>query len=1134
MDFKNILQTLSHLSEGAQKKAKPDFLDMDKDGNKKEPMKKASKDAKKALVGKAISKKKGTLKDWFEHIDAKYLAENTAPEIDGSVTANYASKMVKALNDRFGGEYFEHAFNKDGSVTIVKQGMWADEAARGLGRDPDRDADLKLPGALTGKNFNDAIDPWYREFRNKGWRFDQPVNGKFTIAVNKQQGVTEAVPSGTIDSPATTNYALKIIKALDDRFSSGYFEHQTNKDGSVTIFKPGMWADEAGRALGRDPDRDPDYKRPDVLTGKNFNDAIDPWYYEFRNKGWRFDQPMNGKFTIAVMKKPDVAETEQVTIQPAKQNAQVIKQGNQTLGTVTNPALASTIKSAIGKGEMSLAGAQLGETEDEYSAKKARAGKDIGKPGKNFAKIAKSAGKKYGSKESGEKVAGAVLAKLRNLKEAERPSDDSDMGAGLGAGRSRTTFEGAKPDFLDMDKDGNKKESMKKAVADKKKQKVKESMNHRISAARLEGKSHGLRGHAHSGKRYEDLEEMKAYHEGYKEGLDECYGQGVYEGVLGTLGGAALGGMLGGPVGAAIGAVGGQEMTKGGSAVFEKSLPATVSGMASQEMQEGEEFGAYDYEQLAQAVYDEHPDLSTSGDAKELMNVGYELAVEMFGPKVARQSFGYKQDFPSDFASAYRYLQQNSDAVDEGVASSIGGVAGKVLPGVGATLAAQDAYKRQQAGDTTGAVISGLSGAAGLVPGVGTAASLAGTGIQAARDKARTGSWFPDQKQIAAASQKDPFTESLEIQLQKLLSESNEKVDEGLSVTISKGQQGAPDSVSVSAQDGEADQLLGLIKNAGLGLFGDEQGTSNYGAPSGSSEVNSPGGIEVVDDHDGMMGIMKKLSGIQQSGDEDYADEEGEEDCGCEGECDCGQQECNECGGMGMHESSCSSSKEMIDEVESEDQQEFEVAEDNAPDSGEAESTADENAEAEEDKALAGADSGNEEELDEVEQIDEKVKIFQRDQNPNPQRDYAGTPVRYPKGHSAHGDAHRAIVAKAAKASRREGSLKGSDKSTWRRQNDNHQLHAGHADKEYNPKMEEYELNEWANNAGGKGTDEAFERDIEFMTNIISGGLNKRKSTGQTTVPVIASQTERQYSQESTSINESINDWQKLAGIKKL
>lgn len=51
--------------------------------------------------------------------------------------------------------------------------------------------------------------------------------------------------------------------------------------------------------------------------------------------------------------------------------------------------------------------------EAEYSAKKAAAGKDIGKPGKQFAKIAKKAGEKYGSEEKGKKVAGAVLKKLR-------------------------------------------------------------------------------------------------------------------------------------------------------------------------------------------------------------------------------------------------------------------------------------------------------------------------------------------------------------------------------------------------------------------------------------------------------------------------------------------------------------------------------------------------------------------------------------------------------------------------------------------------------------------------------------------------------------------------------------------------
>lgn len=47
--------------------------------------------------------------------------------------------------------------------------------------------------------------------------------------------------------------------------------------------------------------------------------------------------------------------------------------------------------------------------EADYSAKKAAAGKDIGKPGKNFEKIAK----KSGGGEKGKRIAGAVLAKLR-------------------------------------------------------------------------------------------------------------------------------------------------------------------------------------------------------------------------------------------------------------------------------------------------------------------------------------------------------------------------------------------------------------------------------------------------------------------------------------------------------------------------------------------------------------------------------------------------------------------------------------------------------------------------------------------------------------------------------------------------
>jgi len=49
-----------------------------------------------------------------------------------------------------------------------------------------------------------------------------------------------------------------------------------------------------------------------------------------------------------------------------------------------------------------------------YSAKAGAAGKDLGKPGKNFGKIAAKAGREYGSAAAGKRVAGAVLNKLRN------------------------------------------------------------------------------------------------------------------------------------------------------------------------------------------------------------------------------------------------------------------------------------------------------------------------------------------------------------------------------------------------------------------------------------------------------------------------------------------------------------------------------------------------------------------------------------------------------------------------------------------------------------------------------------------------------------------------------------------------
>lgn len=575
-------------------------------------------------------------------------------------------------------------------------------------------------------------------------------------------------------------------------------------------------------------------------------------------------------------------EAEQVTLEPAKQNTQVIKQGTKTLGTVTNPQLAAQIKQSIGKGEMSLAGDELGE-EADYSAKKARAGQDIGKPGKNFAKIAKDAAKRYGSKERGEKVAGAVLAKLRGkTNEADQPPNTSMA--------SPLTFEAkAKPDFLDLDKDGNKKESMKDAAKDKKK--VKEGMEHRLKAARHAGKAHALGKEGYNCK-YDDMEEARSYHEGYKEGLDECYGQMPIQGYVGET---------------------------------EGTMPAaTVPGMASQAEDDGVEEG----------------NAFTAALAKT--------------PKGGKFSVG--------------------------------------------------------------------------------------------------GKTFTDRTSYDAKVSESPFAfESWDNQLSALL-ESKEEVAEGMTVSISKGQQGMPDSVSVTAQDQDADQLLAAIKHAGLGMFGGEEQPGQSSPMSlQPADAGAEGGedIGVVDDHEGMMALIKKVTGdsVGPQGGEiaadaeggDYEEEGGAEEVACE---TCGHAPCD-CDGH-----------EQVDEVESEDQMTYQVAEDNPPDSGAAE---------------------EEEEVQDTAQANQAGAEYD-----------------------------------AAEAAEEEEEKVAESIS------------------------ESVQLDEWANEAGKKGTDASFETDIDFMMNVISGGLNKRKQTGQSTTPVLASQTDRQVSPKTTDINESaddVSDWKKLAGI---
>jgi hypothetical protein len=100
----------------------------------------------------------------------------------------------------------------------------------------------------------------------------------------------------------------------------------------------------------------------------------------------------------------------------------------------------------------------------------------------------------------------------------------------------------------------------------------------------------------------------------------------------------------------------GKENTKRHERNLAASKRRAAQRAANKGVEEGADFGAYDYEQLAQQVFDKNPELSTDGRADELMSIGYTLAKQEFGDSQARYMFR-SEDFPSDFVSAYGYLQ---------------------------------------------------------------------------------------------------------------------------------------------------------------------------------------------------------------------------------------------------------------------------------------------------------------------------------------------------------------------------------------------------------------------------------------------------------------------------------------------
>ena len=588
---------------------------------------------------------------------------------------------------------------------------------------------------------------------------------------------------------------------------------------------------------------------------------------------------------------------------------------------------------------------------------------------------------------------------------------------------------------------------LKQMVADCRKKMIKEGMDQRLQAARMEGNAHGLKGHSHCGRNYDDLEEARCYHEGYKEGLDECYGQMPIQGYVGVAEGKDEGfekhkasEWLRDPrLEAQVSnlQVGGIELN-----IKQKGITGKSGPMGNpKDMYTTATNPMYFTEFLNYLIKNARDPIVTGGVQQ---NGAMDESFLGFGMPKFRVVQPYINSMSPDRVNVGRLEITGNDRAGEKVMAKLQ----KINP----KLAAQGWHSGASGGMDGGRVYYGINfptmelaqqaaqalGAPGKEVEEGNAftAALARTphggqfSVGGKRFKDRTRYDAPvDEMQSMAF-------EGWNNQLDKLLTEGD--VSEGMSVSISKGQQGAPDSVSVTANDADADALLNLVKHAGLGLFGNEGGQGAYGAPTDGTDSQAHGDIAVVNDHDGMMSLMKKLSGVEDSsseGSDDYADEEGneeeQEELGHEHE----EEVCGDCG-----EADCacdvSDDSEEVDEDQTDDQLEYQMAEDTEEDAGVAAAGAQE---AGEDAALASAageaDAADEEEPEEVEES-------------------------------------------------------------------------------------------YAN-----GADDTFEADIDFMTKVISGGLNKQKSTGQSTIPVVASQTSRLGNpmQESTNL---LHDWKKLSGIK--
>ena len=370
--------------------SKPDFLDLDRDGNKKEPMKSAARD-KNDAQGSFQKQMGGSAEDLTKGLGVKPKTNN---DMEESALQAYLGKK------KYGPE-----------------GMKALQQAGRDGASKEKMAKIRAS--------HDKMD-----------EADMEEGNKFAHNVLKAKaaGMKKADLDGDGDMekvqevfPGTPEYELRFGK--DD--ASSAFDKKKISTGTVY-----------SRRYRDEPDTDDDAPksagRP-TGTGRKLGakgPSVDSKL--LKGKGGLKEQDIDIQDRGEYDREGDMALNQVHQIADAARELHAILASDDNLPEWVQSKITKaldyidTARDYLGaEGEMDR---EQAVPEAGYSAKAGRAGKDLGKPGKNFAKIAKGAAERYGSKEAGERVAGAVLNKLRTKEEVEKHSTDSVKAA---AGKDR-------------------------------------------------------------------------------------------------------------------------------------------------------------------------------------------------------------------------------------------------------------------------------------------------------------------------------------------------------------------------------------------------------------------------------------------------------------------------------------------------------------------------------------------------------------------------------------------------------------------------------------------------------------------------------------------------------------------------